>query len=83
MNATLDQVKTLVDDVKVKSDTIIEKLIEAKASLNATQAKLDLALASADDPAAVQAIKDELQGVDDSLTSALSTASPVIEPPTT
>jgi len=83
MNETLNQVKTLVDDVKVKSDTIIEKLLEAKASLSAVQEKLDVALANADDPAAVKAIKDELQGVDDSLTSALSTAAPGTEPPTT
>lgn len=74
MTATLNDIKALADDLKTKSDSIIQDLADAKTGIASLQAKLDAALANADDPAAVQAIKDELQGIDDAVTSATETA---------
>jgi DNA anti-recombination protein RmuC len=75
MNESINQIKTLVDDVRAKSATVITKLGDAKTSLDAANKKLDevLSQGSGEDADALNAVKDELQGVDDSLTAAIGT----------
>lgn len=72
MEATLKQVKDLADDLKAKGETIITQVTEARGQIADLKTKLDNTLQN--DPSTLGEVRDELQGIDDRLTGALTAA---------